>query len=135
MSIRCNLGAPREVPREVIELLLAADPDITDLKRRFKELYTKLKSEYKFIKRAPKGIKEKHDDLRKQLRNAKKNLKDKIKKAYRSDYFFCIHNEMIKRQLNKSVVEEEVKLVVKHQLEEQTQLQEILCDFSKGLSP
>jgi len=135
MSIRCNLGAPREVPREVIKLLLAADPDITDLKRRFKELHTKLKSEYKFIKRAPKGIKEKHDNLRKQLRNAKKNLKDKIKKAYKSDYFFCIYNEMIKRQLNKSVVEEEVKLVVKHQLEEQTQLQEILCDFLKGLSP
>jgi hypothetical protein len=80
-------------------------------------------------------IKEKHDDLRKQLRNAKKNVKDEIEKAYRSDYFFCIHNEMMKRQLNKSVVEEEVEPVVEHQLEERTQLQEILCDFSKDLSP
>jgi hypothetical protein len=52
------------------------------------------------------GIKEKHDNLRKQLRNAKKNLKDEIEKAYRSDYFFRIHNEAIKRQLNESVVEE-----------------------------
>jgi hypothetical protein len=135
MSIRCNPGAPREVPREVMEPLLAADPDITDLERRFKELHTKLKSEYKFIKRAPKGIKEKHDNLRKQLRNTKKNLKDEIEKAYRSDYFFRIHNEMMKRQLNKSVVEEEVEPVVEHQLEERTQLQEILCDFSKDLSP
>jgi hypothetical protein len=42
---------------------------------------------------------------------------------------------MMKRQLNKSVVEEEVEPVVEHQLEERTQLQEILCDFSKGLSP
>jgi 5-carboxymethyl-2-hydroxymuconate isomerase len=33
MSIRCNPGAPREVPKEVIELLLAADLDITDLER------------------------------------------------------------------------------------------------------
>ena len=80
MSIRCNPGAPREVPREVMEPLLAADPDITDLERRFKGLHTKLKSEYKFIKRAPKGIREKHNNLRTQLRNAKKNLKDEIKK-------------------------------------------------------
>jgi hypothetical protein len=33
------------------------------------------------------------------------------------------------------VVEEEVEPVVEHQLEERTQLQEILCDFSKDLSP
>jgi intergrase/recombinase len=97
-----------------MEPLLATDLDITNLKHWFKELYTKLKLEYKFIKQAPKRIKEKHNDLRKQLRNAKKNLKNKIKKAYRSNYFFCIYNEMIKRQLNKSVVEEKVKPVVKH---------------------
>jgi len=60
------------------------------------------------IKQALKWIREKHNNLRKQLKNAKKNLKDEIEKAYRSDYFFRIHNEMMKRQLNKSVVEEEV---------------------------
>ena len=32
MSIRCNLRALREVPREVMEPLLAADLDITNLK-------------------------------------------------------------------------------------------------------
>jgi hypothetical protein len=42
---------------------------------------------------------------------------------------------MIKRQLKKSVVEEEFEPVVEHQLEKWTPLQEILCDFSKGLSP
>ena len=118
-----------------MEPLLAADLDITNLKCQFKELHTKLKSEYKFIKRALKGIKEKHDDLRRQLQNAKKNLKDEIEKAYRSDYFFHIHNKMMKRQLNKFVVEEEVEPIVEHQLEERTQLQEVLCDFSKDLSP
>jgi hypothetical protein len=50
-------------------------------------------------------IKEKHNDLYKQLKNTKKNLKDEIEKAYKSDYFFCIYNKIIKRQLNKSVVE------------------------------
>ena len=86
----------------MIELLLAVDLDITNLERWFKELHTKLKSEYKFIKQAPKGIKEKHNDLCKQLRNAKKNLKDEIEKAYKSDYFFCIHNEIMKRQLSRT---------------------------------
>jgi hypothetical protein len=42
---------------------------------------------------------------------------------------------MITRQLHRTVVEEEVEPVVKHQLEERTQLQEILCNFSKDLSP
>ena len=51
-----------------------------------------------------------------QLKNAKKNLKDETGKAYRSDYFY-IHNETMKRQLNKSVMEEEVEPVVEHQLE------------------
>jgi hypothetical protein len=39
MSIQCNLGALKEVPKEVIDSLLIADPNIVDLKRRFKELY------------------------------------------------------------------------------------------------
>ena len=115
-----------------MEPLLAADPDIGNLERRFKELHTKIKCEYKFIKQALKRIRKKHDDVRTQLGNAKKSLKDKIKKAYRNNYFFCIHNEMMKRQLNKSMVEEEVEPVVEHQLEERTQLQEILYDFSRA---
>jgi hypothetical protein len=38
----------------VIDPLLAADPDIVYLERRFNELHTKIKWEYMFIKRAPK---------------------------------------------------------------------------------
>src|SRR5258706_7686605 len=47
MSIRCNPGAPKEVPKEVMDPLIAADPDIADLERRFKESYTQIKWEYK----------------------------------------------------------------------------------------
>jgi hypothetical protein len=43
ISIQCNPGALKEVPKKVIKPLFAADPDIVDLKRRFKELYTKIK--------------------------------------------------------------------------------------------
>lgn len=45
MSIRCNPGAPKEVPGEVMKPLLAADHDIAVLERRVKELYTKIKWE------------------------------------------------------------------------------------------
>jgi hypothetical protein len=142
MSIRCNPGAPKDVPEEVMKPLFAADPDIVDLERRFKELYTEVKWEYKFIKRAPKKVRNEYEDLRKQLKNTKKSLKDEMKDAYRKDYFFQIHNEMMKRQLNrqlnKAVVEEEVEEVepvIEHQLAERTQLQQVLCDLSTDLSP
>jgi len=140
MSIRCNPGAPNEVPEEIMKPLFAADPDIVDLERRSKELHTKIKWEYRFINRAPKKIGKKYADLCKQLKNAKKSLEDEIEDAYRKDYFFRIHNEMmkrqLKRQLNKTVVdEEETEPNIEHQLAERTQLQKILCDFTKDLSP
>ncbi|KUJ06358.1 uncharacterized protein LY89DRAFT_678904 [Mollisia scopiformis] len=33
MSIRCNPGAPKEVPREVMDPLLAADPEIVNTRK------------------------------------------------------------------------------------------------------
>jgi len=63
ISIRCNPSALKEVPREVIDRLLATDPEINNLKRQFKELYTRIKWEYKFIKRAPKEIREAYKKL------------------------------------------------------------------------
>jgi hypothetical protein len=56
MSIRCNPGAPKEVPAKVMKPLFAADPDIVDLERRVKELHTEIKWEYRFIKRPPKKV-------------------------------------------------------------------------------
>jgi hypothetical protein len=145
MSIRCNPGAPKEVPNGVMEGLFAADPEIADLERRFKALATEIKWKHKFIKRAPEGKRTEHEDLRKQLANAKKSLRTEIEEAYRKDYFFQIHNEMMKRQLqrhlDKTTVEEEtedakdIEPIVEHQLEERTRLQQVLCDLSKDLSP
>ena len=43
MSIRYNPGALKDVLEEVMKLLFAADPDIVDLERRFKELYIEVK--------------------------------------------------------------------------------------------
>jgi len=88
MSIRCNPGAPKEVPCEVLEQLLAEDQDIVDLDRWFKALYTEIKWEYKFIKQAPTKKRNEHEDLRKQLMNAKKSLKTEVEDAYCKDYFF-----------------------------------------------
>ena len=42
---------------------------------------------------------------------------------------------MMKRQLDKTVEEEDVEPVIQHQLEERTQLQQIICDFSRDLKP
>jgi len=63
MSIRCNPGALKEVPREVLERLLAIDLGIAILERQFKESHTRIKWEYKFINRAPKEIREGHKKL------------------------------------------------------------------------
>ncbi|PVH72161.1 hypothetical protein DL98DRAFT_553311 [Cadophora sp. DSE1049] len=118
MSIRCNPGAPKGVPEEVMNSLYAADPDIVELDRQFQEFRADIKHKYGLIKRA------------------------EIEDAYRKDYFFRIHNEMMKRQLKReqhlTTVEEDVKDVepgIEHQLEERTQLQQVLCDLSIDLSP
>ena len=51
-------------------------------------------------------------------------LEDELEAEHRKDYFFYIHNEMMKRQLNRplneTVVEEEAEPVIEHQLEERT---------------
>ncbi|PVH69879.1 hypothetical protein DL98DRAFT_578123 [Cadophora sp. DSE1049] len=138
MSIRCNPGAPKEVPREVMNRLLAVDPEIAVLERQFKESHTRIKWEYKFINRAPKEIRETHKKLGQQLKAATKSLEDELEAEHRKDYFFYIHNEMMKRQLNRPLnetVEEAAEPVIEHQLEERTRLQLVLCDLSKDLSP
>jgi hypothetical protein len=61
-----------------------------------------------------KKIKKEHKDLGKELTNMKKSLRDNINKAYRKDYFFRIHNKMIKRQLKKTKEEEDVEPIIQH---------------------
>lgn len=106
-----------------------------------KELHTKIKWKYRFINQAPKKFANEYKDLCKQLKNARKSLANEIEDIYKKYYFFQIHNKIIKKQLNRSlnqaVVEEEddIEPIIEHQLLERTQLQQILCDFSIGLTP
>ncbi|KAF7870554.1 hypothetical protein EAF04_004298 [Stromatinia cepivora] len=101
ISIRYNPGIPKEVLIEMMKSLLAADPDIVDFKRQFKKLYIQIKRDFKFIRYTLQTIRKQYKDLRKNLMNTKKNLKDEIEKEFRKDYFFCIHNEIMKKQLYK----------------------------------
>ena len=102
----------------MIKRLLAADPEIAVLKRQFKELYTQIKWEYKFINRAPKEIREAHKKLGQQLKATTKSLKDELKAEHRKNYFFYIYNKIIKRQLNRplneTIVKEKAEPVIEH---------------------
>ena len=62
-----------------------------------------------------------------------------------NNYFFQIHNTMMEKQLwrllDKTTIEvntensEDSETVIKHQLKKQTQLQQVLCNLFKNLSP
>jgi len=98
-------------------------------------MFKQLRQDYKFVKRAPPKKGKEYQDLGWQLTNARKSLKDEIYQEFRRDYIFRFHNEQMKRQLTKTTVANAyVEPVVQHQLEERTQLQRILCDFSTDLS-
>ena len=78
------------------------------------------------------------EDLKKVVRkinSEKKKREEDLKKAYRRQYFYRIHNETLGIILNKIKTEDYVTPVIQHQLPERTRLQEIMCDFRKDLSP
>ena len=133
MSLRCHPGG---VPSELLGQLLAADPEIASLQREFKVLHDQIKTTYGFINRAPEEKRLEHKHIQQQLKNARKSLTDELDAAYRRDYFFRVHNEMMKMSLNPTAIEEPVdEPMVQHELEERNQLQEVLCNFSRGLTP
>lgn len=142
MSIRCNPGAPDSVSEEFMQQYYAQDPDIFDLEQQTRDLKDKIKWEHRFIKQALKQDRVRYQDLQKQLTSAKKSLKREIDDAKRKCYFFSIHNEMMKRQLerrqNPAVMENDeadVELVYVYQLQERARLQQVLCNLFKDLSP
>jgi hypothetical protein len=136
MSLRCHPGAPSGVPSELLRQLLAADPEIASLEREVNELHDQLKATYRFIKRAPEEKKREHQHLQQQLKNAKKSLTDELDAAHRRDYFFRIHNEMMKMSLDQTAIEEPGdEPMVQHELEERNRLQVVLCNFSRDLPP
>lgn len=136
MSLRCHPGAPSGVPSQLLHQLLTADPEIVSLGREFNELHRQIKTEYRFIKHAPEDLKQDHKLIQQQLKNARKSLTDELNVAHRRDYFFRVHNEMMKLSLDQAEMEEPgPEPMVQHELEERNQLQEILCDFSRNLTP
>lgn len=135
MSLTADPRAPKDVPDEIIKAL-PPDPDIVDLEREREELKCSLQNRYGAVKKA-KGKTpdwDTHQDLIRQVGNARKKRYEEIKKQYRRDYFFYIHNEEMMRQQQKIVTDEYVEPVVQHQLPERTRLQEIICDFSEDLT-
>ena len=82
-----------------------------------------------------------HKELRNQLKNAKKSFKTEMDDAYRKDYFYQVHNVMMKRQLQRHLDTaddddtEEPEPPIEHQLAERMRVQQLLCDLAKDLSP
>jgi hypothetical protein len=135
MSLRCHPGAPSGVPSELLHQLLTADPEIASLTRELNELHNELKATYGFINRAPEEKIQEHKQVQQRLKNAKKSLTDELNAAYRKDYFFRIHNEMMKMSLDQTAIEEPGdEPMVQHALEERNQLQVVLGDFSRDLT-
>ena len=131
--IRCNPGAPDPVSEEFMQQFYAQDPDIVDLEQRTIDVKATIKWEHRFIKQAPKQDQIGYQNLQKQLTSAKKSLKKEIDNAKRKDYFFSIHNEMLKRQLerqqNPAVLENDeadIEPVYVYQLQERARLQQVL---------
>jgi hypothetical protein len=87
------------VPEEMIRQLLAAAPDIIKLDRQVTESFVWLWREYRYIKQAPAHAQHVYQELRSQLKNTKKGFKTEIDDVYRKNYFYQVHNVMIKRQL------------------------------------
>ena len=68
-----------------------------------------------------------------------------MKDTKHKNYFFQIHNTMMKKQLwrllNKTTIKadtensEDPKTVIKYQFKKQTQLQQIFCNLFKNFSP
>ncbi|KAH8586496.1 hypothetical protein B0O99DRAFT_62841 [Bisporella sp. PMI_857] len=77
------------------------------------DLYTEIKWEYKFIKRAPKEKRKEHEDLRKQLTNMKKSLRTEMEDAHRKNCFFQIHDKMTKKQLQRHLDKRVVKRMLR----------------------
>jgi hypothetical protein len=64
MSIRCNPGAPKEVPEDIMRQLLAAAPDIVKLEEQVWDSSLQLRHDYGCINRAPTIQQNDHKELR-----------------------------------------------------------------------
>ena len=131
MSLTCDPRAPVNVPDEILKTL-PPDLEIATLEAERVELSLEIKAQYTFITRAAgTDIGIEYLKLQRKIASLEKTRLKEIKKEYRRDYFYRIHNETMKRQLEKHPTETYVEPIIQHQLPERTQLQEIMCDLSK----
>jgi hypothetical protein len=135
MSLTADPRAPTNVPDEILKAL-PPDLNIVDLENDRKELKRSLRYSYGTVAKAEGKTPDwdAHQILVRQVNSAKKKRNEEIKKEYRRQYHFHIHNEEMKRQLQNKVTAEYVEPVIQHQLLERTKLQEVICDFSSDLS-
>jgi hypothetical protein len=127
------------VPDEVRNAL-PPDPELVQLKLEQQELRLELKRLYghAFVQGSiGTEAGEEYRQLNRQIATVTKTLEQELKREYRRDYFYRIHNEELEKIIKKVTVVAPtyVEPVVKHQLPERTQLQDIMCDLSKGLKP
>lgn len=95
-----------------------------------------MRSQYQFLyKGAETEMGKRYQRLVRKINSTTKKWEEVIKKEYRRQYFYRIHNEELQRQLNRVETKEYVEPVIHHQLLERTQLQEVICHFPKNLSP
>ncbi|KFY03279.1 hypothetical protein V490_00235 [Pseudogymnoascus sp. VKM F-3557] len=139
MSLTCDPRAPQTVPDEVRDDL-PPDPELVQLKLEQQELRLELKRLYgRAFVQGSIGTEagEEYRQLNRQIATVTKTLEQELKREYRRDYFYRIHNEELEKIIKKVTVVAPtyVEPVVKHQLPERTQLQEIMCDLSKDLNP
>jgi hypothetical protein len=135
MSLTTDPQAPTDVPQEIMDAL-PPNPDVLAMEVERAQLFKELREEYRFVRRAPEtDIRKKtHQQLVGKIVNKNKKLHEEAKKQYRRDYFYRIHNKAMERHLNNIATDEYIELVIEHQLQERTQLQEVICDFSEDLT-
>jgi hypothetical protein len=82
----------------MMRALLAAVPDIVKLEEQVKDSSLQLRYLYGCINRALTPQQNEHKE-RNELKNAKKSFKTEMNDVYQKDYFYQVHNVMMKRQL------------------------------------
>jgi hypothetical protein len=139
MSLTSDPRAPQTVPDKVRDDL-PPNPELVQLKLEQQELRLELKRLYghAFVQGSiGTEAGEEYRQLNRQIATVTKTVEQELKREYRRDYFYRIHNEELEKIIKKVTVVTPTyaEPVVKHQLPERTQLQDIMCDLSKDLNP
>ena len=93
MSIRCDPRAPADVPKD-IRANLPPCPKTIKLEKEREAIKLEVKAKYKFMNRSQgTQIGDHYFKLVKKINSTKKSYEEDLKKAYRRQYFYRIHNE------------------------------------------